>query len=124
MSERALWLAVILQAMQDSKATGAKKEVGVYKGEAEAWLRGRSKDFARVCYWAGFNPEWVRWKVRERLESGEELVLNWSGGRPYGGDKDCQEKEPSRRRGVAPGTWNLMRQRRKKNAKRRKTPIS
>lgn len=123
MAEQALWLAVILQAMQDSKLERNKPEEQFHKRQAQMWLERGGKDFAQVCYWAGFNPEWVRWKVKERLEGGGELVLNWSGGRPYSGDKDCWEKGEPKRRGLPPGTWKLMKQRRKNNAKRRKTPI-
>lgn len=66
--ERAVWRAVIVQALMDASCQSAKKESQQAREESLVWLRGRSTDFATVCYFAGFEPEYVRRMVRACLE--------------------------------------------------------
>ena len=66
--ERAIWRAVILQALMDASCMSGKKESQQAQQESLVWLRGNSADFATVCYYAGFEPEYVRRMVRGCLE--------------------------------------------------------
>jgi hypothetical protein len=66
--ERAVWRAVIVQALMDASCQSAKKESQQAREESLVWLRGRSPDFATVCYFAGFEPDYVRRMVRSCLE--------------------------------------------------------
>lgn len=66
--ERAVWRAVILQALMDAACMSHKKENQQAKQEAMVWLRGTSPDFVQVCHFAGFEPEYVRRMIRGCLE--------------------------------------------------------
>ena len=68
--EQALWRAVIVQALMDASCGSKKQEAQQAKQEAIVWLRGNSKDFMTVCYYAGFEPDYVRRMVRDALERG------------------------------------------------------
>lgn len=64
--ERALWRAVVLQAIQDG-ATQPTQEVGaVNKSAARAWLRGETKDFKMVCDLASLGPSKLQTELRKR----------------------------------------------------------
>lgn len=66
--ERAVWRAVIVQALMDAACQSKKQENIQARNESLIWLRGNSLDFATVCYNAGFEPEYVRRMVRDSLE--------------------------------------------------------
>lgn len=68
--EQAMWRAVIVQALMDAACGSQKYEAQQARQEALVWLRGTSQDFATVCYYAGFEPEFVRKMVRQALENG------------------------------------------------------
>ena len=55
--ERAVWRAVIVQALMDAACQSKKKESLQARQESLIWLRGNSIDFATVCYHAGFEPD-------------------------------------------------------------------
>ncbi len=68
--ERALWRAVILQALEDA-ASNTQKPAGKYhKIEALNWLEGRGEDFAMVCDLAGLLPKDVRCAAKRALLNG------------------------------------------------------
>ncbi len=69
-SQQALWRAVIVQALMDAACGSKKYEAIQARQEALIWLRGNSRDFATVCYYAGFEPEFVRMMVKKSLENG------------------------------------------------------
>jgi hypothetical protein len=66
--EQGMWRAVIVQALMDASSNSAKKENLQAKQEALVWLRGNSADFATVCYYAGFEPDFVKMMARKALE--------------------------------------------------------
>lgn len=68
--ERALWRAVITQALMDAASNSRKAEARYHKHEALHWLSGRSEDFATVCQNAGLEPDYVRRMARRALASG------------------------------------------------------
>jgi hypothetical protein len=67
-SEQGIWRAVIVQALMDASSNSAKKENLQAKQEALVWLRGNSVDFASVCYYAGFEPEFVKQMAKQALQ--------------------------------------------------------
>ncbi len=67
-SERALWRAVIVQALMDASCGSAKQEAQQDKHDALIWLRGNSRDFFTVAWYAGFEPEYLREMVARSLE--------------------------------------------------------
>lgn len=66
-SERALWRAVITQAFQDALGNSQKREAKYEKFKAKAWLLGMSRDFTTVCYYADYDPHYVRRRACEIL---------------------------------------------------------
>lgn len=68
--EQAMWRAVIVQALMDAACGSRKYEATQARHEALVWLRGTSHDFATVCYYAGFEPEFVRVLVKKAMEKG------------------------------------------------------
>lgn len=68
--EQAMWRAVIVQALMDAACGSRKYEAQQARSEALIWLRGTSHDFATVCYYAGFEPEFVRVLVKKAIDSG------------------------------------------------------
>lgn len=63
--EQAVWRAVIVQAVTDALSRSKKREMIRHKREALAWLTGFSRDFRTVCEHAGFDPTYIREKVRD-----------------------------------------------------------
>jgi len=55
-----LWQEVILNAMVEAQYQGTNKEHLTPKWQAEAWLRGESRDFKEVCALAGWDADAVR----------------------------------------------------------------
>ncbi len=68
--EQSMWRAVIVQALMDAACGSKKYEAQQARNEALIWLRGTSQDFATVCYYAGYEPEFVRKMVQRALENG------------------------------------------------------
>lgn len=67
--ERAMWVAVITQAMMDALSRSNKIEEKYHQHEAQRWLTGGSKDFRTVCHLAGFDPDYIRTRVKRALAS-------------------------------------------------------
>lgn len=57
---RALWRAVITQALMDAASSSKKPFYIMQKMKARAWLRGNSKDFQSVCALADMDPQYVK----------------------------------------------------------------
>jgi hypothetical protein len=68
--DRALWRAVILQALEDAASQSKKVSEQYYKTEAIHWLEGRSEDFVTVCDLAGFAYKDVRAAAKRALLNG------------------------------------------------------
>ena len=71
---RALWRAVITQALMDAKSRSMKPEKVQDRKEALEWLYAESaevmEDFEEVCALAGYNAGWVSTKCREARARG------------------------------------------------------
>lgn len=91
--ERAIWKAVITQALMDASSRSAKAEAQQEKQRARQWLLHDRKDFPIVCHYAGLDPHYVREQAMQALQ------------------RDCQWRAPSvakaktrpRGGGAAPG---------------------
>ena len=72
--ERALWTAVITQAIHDARGKVASAEGLRERDRARSWFLTAGADFQQVCALAGFDPEWVRdqaltvWTQKEAAE--------------------------------------------------------
>ncbi|PIR06692.1 MAG: hypothetical protein COV55_02965 [Candidatus Komeilibacteria bacterium CG11_big_fil_rev_8_21_14_0_20_36_20] len=65
---KALWQAVLLQAIIDIKSTPQAKEAAI------KWVKKEKKDFEMVCYLGGLNPEKEReniLKLIKRIQNGK-----------------------------------------------------
>jgi hypothetical protein len=65
--EKALWQAVITQALMDARCESKKSEARQQKQQAIRWLLKRSEDFFWVCNLANLDPHYVLKKNREAL---------------------------------------------------------
>lgn len=65
--ERAMWQAVITQALMDARCESKKCEAIHDKRQAISWLLGRSPDFITVCHHANLDPAYVIKKVKQSL---------------------------------------------------------
>lgn len=65
--ERAVWRAVILQMLEDATNHSKKPQEKRHRDQALNWLEGTSEDFKIVCDLAGFEPAFVRKKVKQAL---------------------------------------------------------
>ncbi len=70
LAERALWRAVITQALMDAGSCSNKKGAASLRGRAIAWLAGTSKDFYSVCSLAELDPDYVRKKAKQAIRNG------------------------------------------------------
>jgi hypothetical protein len=72
-SQVRLWRAVIDQALIDFLTNSKSREAQVDKEKAKIWLRGKSKDFSRVCEYAELNAKEVREEVYKLIGGVDEL---------------------------------------------------
>ena len=66
--EEKLWRYVILNAIEDARATAADRKTSVYKFDAHEWILN-GDDFEQVCWWAGWDPEEVRLNYKKALKN-------------------------------------------------------
>ena len=69
-NEQKLWRHVILNAFEDTRALSADRKASLYKTEAHYWI-ATSKDFEQICWWAGWEPENVRYRYYKALKNGD-----------------------------------------------------
>ncbi len=67
--ERALWVAVITQAVMDALSRAPSSEALYHKHEAIRWLMDGSRDFITVCQHAGYEPDYIRKCAKRALSS-------------------------------------------------------
>lgn len=68
--ERAIWRAVVTQALMDAASNSGKKEAIQERRRARHWLLYDRKDFLTVCMLAELNPHYVREQARQALLRG------------------------------------------------------
>lgn len=68
---RALWRAVIMQAIFDLTSNSSRTEEKLAKIHAKSWLLGNSRDFLHVCTMAEYDHEFVKKKALSTIENYE-----------------------------------------------------
>jgi len=68
LGERALWRAVITQALMDASSQSKKMELKYEKSQAICWLTVSGDDFRTVCENAGYCPYYIREQSIEALK--------------------------------------------------------
>jgi hypothetical protein len=97
-AETAMWVAVITQAMVDALGKANNAEAAYHKKKATLWLIEAGPDFCRVCNLAGFDPGYVRRKVKKTLAAPRPWRAPPGKGkrylerRAYRKRKSCEEK--------------------------------
>ena len=69
-NEQKLWRHVILNAFEDTRALSADRKASLNKTDAHYWIAA-SKDFEQICWWAGWEPDNVRYRYYKALKNGD-----------------------------------------------------
>lgn len=69
-NEQKLWRHVILNAFEDTRCDAADRKSSLQKCDAHFWI-ARSEDFDQICWWAGWEPDNVRYRYRKALSAGD-----------------------------------------------------
>ena len=69
-NEQKLWRHVILNAFEDTRALAADRKSSLNKCDAHFWIAS-SEDFEQICWWAGWEPEDVRYRYYKALKKGD-----------------------------------------------------
>ena len=64
-AEQSIWKAVLLQAFVDLKSNSKKKIAKTYRMKSAIWFNLNNSDFVRICYLAGYEPEYVYKKANK-----------------------------------------------------------
>ena len=68
-NEQKLWRHVILNAFEDVKILAGDRKSSLNKCDAHFWI-SFSKDFEQICWWAGWEPDSVRYRYTKALKEG------------------------------------------------------
>jgi hypothetical protein len=90
--EMSLWSAVIMQALTDAINSARTAEDDYHKQEALRWLTGNGRDFHAVCMMAGFDPDWVRTRIKKALVGRRPWRASPGRGRRYVERKRYRER--------------------------------
>ena len=69
-NEQKLWRHVILNAFEDCRIEAGDRKSSLNKTDAHFWI-ARSKDFDQICWWAGWEPDDVRFRYYKALKKGD-----------------------------------------------------
>jgi len=69
-NEQKLWRHVILNAFEDTKVMSGERKSSLQKCDAHFWI-AKSIDFEQICWWAGWEPDNVRYRYYKALKSGD-----------------------------------------------------
>ena len=69
-NEQKLWRHVILSAFEDTKVMSGERKSSLQKCDAHFWI-AKSLDFEQICWWAGWEPDNVRYRYYKALKSGD-----------------------------------------------------
>ena len=69
-NEQKLWRHVILNAFEDTKVMSGERKSSLQKCDAHFWI-AKSTDFEQICWWAGWEPDNVRYRYYKALKSGD-----------------------------------------------------
>lgn len=90
-AERKLFIAIIVQALLDARSNSKKSDDIFAKQAAIRWLTGRSRNFAQICFLAGFPPEYVARKAKEAIANPIQLRAQAGKGTRYEERKNYRE---------------------------------
>ncbi|MEK6747492.1 MAG: hypothetical protein AABY33_10740 [Pseudomonadota bacterium] len=90
-AERKLFIAIIVQALLDTRSNSKKHDAIFAKHEAICWLTGRSRDFVDICFLAGFSPDYVARKAKEAIANPIALRAEAGKGTRYEERKNYRE---------------------------------
>jgi len=68
-NEQKLWRHVILNAFEDVRMLSGDRKSSLNKCDAHFWI-SESKDFEQICWWAGWEPDNVRYRYSKALKEG------------------------------------------------------
>ena len=68
-NEQKLWRHVILNAFDDVRMLAGDRKSSLNKCDAHFWI-STSKDFEQICWWAGWEPDNVRYRYTKALKEG------------------------------------------------------
>jgi hypothetical protein len=69
-NEQKLWRHVILNAFEDTRIESIERKPSLNKTDAHYWIT-KSKDFEQICWWAGWEPDDVRYRYIKALKKGD-----------------------------------------------------
>lgn len=69
-NEQKLWRHVILNAFEDTRTESGDRKPSLNKCDAHYWI-AESLDFEQICWWAGWEPDNVRYRYYKALKSGD-----------------------------------------------------
>ena len=68
-NEQKLWRHVILNAFEDVRILTGDRKSSLNKCDAHFWISS-SKEFEQICWWAGWEPDNVRYRYVKALREG------------------------------------------------------
>lgn len=71
-----LWIAVVIQAIEDLTILSTKQEDVLARNQAFNWFRSNSADFKETCLNADIEPEWLRSKIRNASPKQLRYLIN------------------------------------------------
>ena len=75
--EGKLWTSVVVTAACDALHAESWNSQRTYdRTVAREWFNGNSRDFKEVCKFAGYDPDYVRKKMKERMEEKSDQETN------------------------------------------------
>jgi hypothetical protein len=90
-ADRNFFIAIIVQALLDTRSNSKKYDDILAKQQAIRWLAGRSRDFSQICFLAGFSPEYVARKAKEAIANPIQLRAQAGKGTRYEERKNYRE---------------------------------
>ena len=69
-NEQKLWRHVILNAFEDARVLAGDRKSSLNKCDAHYWI-AQSNDFEQICWWAGWEPDDVRYRYYKALKNGD-----------------------------------------------------
>ena len=69
-NEQKLWRHVILNAFEDTRILTIDRKTSLQKCDAHYWI-AESSDFEQICWWAGWEPDNVRYRYYKALKGGD-----------------------------------------------------
>ena len=75
--EEKLWTCVVaIAACDDLRSKTWDPQLPYNRNVAREWFKGNSLDFREVCRFAGYDAEYVRRKMKERMEEKSDQETN------------------------------------------------